>query len=75
MNLTMIGAGYVGLVTGACLADFGHVVTCIDTDAGRISALNEFSTSGRLRVTVATPPATSNRMVEKSMAKLVRYPW
>jgi len=35
----MIGAGYVGLVSGACLADFGHEVTCIDKDEQRISAL------------------------------------
>jgi UDPglucose 6-dehydrogenase len=35
----MIGAGYVGLVSGACFADFGHQVTCIDKDAARIAAL------------------------------------
>src|SRR5271155_5568799 len=35
----MIGAGYVGLVSGACLADFGHHVICIDKDANRIAAL------------------------------------
>jgi UDPglucose 6-dehydrogenase len=40
MRVTMIGAGYVGLVSGACFADFGHHVTCIDKDAGRIAALN-----------------------------------
>src|SRR5580698_6012128 len=40
MRVTMIGAGYVGLVSGACFADFGHDVTCIDKDAGRIAALN-----------------------------------
>ena len=32
MRVVMIGAGYVGLVTGACIADFGHEVTCVDTD-------------------------------------------
>jgi UDPglucose 6-dehydrogenase len=39
MQVTMIGAGYVGLVSSACFADFGHHVTCIDKDAGRIAAL------------------------------------
>jgi UDPglucose 6-dehydrogenase len=35
----MVGAGYVGLVSGACLADFGHEVTCIDKDPAKISSL------------------------------------
>ncbi len=39
MKIAMIGSGYVGLVSGACLADFGHVVTCIDKDTGKIAAL------------------------------------
>ena len=40
MRVTMIGAGYVGLVSGACFADFGHQVTCIDKDAAKVKALN-----------------------------------
>jgi UDPglucose 6-dehydrogenase len=40
MRVTMIGAGYVGLVSGACFADFGHRVTCIDKDAEKVTALN-----------------------------------
>ena len=39
MKITMIGSGYVGLVSGACFADFGHDVTCVDTDAGKIDRL------------------------------------
>ena len=39
MRVAMIGAGYVGLVSGACFADFGHVVCCIDKDAAKIDAL------------------------------------
>ena len=39
MNITMIGAGYVGLVSGACFADFGHNVACVDLDAGKVEAL------------------------------------
>jgi UDPglucose 6-dehydrogenase len=40
MRVAMIGTGYVGLVSGACIADFGHTVTCIDKDARKIEALN-----------------------------------
>jgi UDPglucose 6-dehydrogenase len=39
MNVSIIGTGYVGLVTGACLADFGHSVTCVDRAVSRIDAL------------------------------------
>jgi UDPglucose 6-dehydrogenase len=39
MRIAMIGTGYVGLVSGACFADFGHVVTCVDKDAAKIAAL------------------------------------
>jgi UDPglucose 6-dehydrogenase len=39
MKLTMIGTGYVGLVSGACFADYGHVVTCVDVDEAKIDAL------------------------------------
>jgi UDPglucose 6-dehydrogenase len=39
MRIAMIGTGYVGLVSGACFADFGHHVTCVDKDAGKIDAL------------------------------------
>src|SRR5262247_3587427 len=40
MRIAMIGTGYVGLVSGACVADFGHQVTCVDKDASKIDALN-----------------------------------
>jgi UDPglucose 6-dehydrogenase len=39
MRVAMIGTGYVGLVSGACFADFGHQVTCIDKDARKIASL------------------------------------
>ncbi len=41
MNVVMIGSGYVGLVSGACFAEFGANVTCIDVDKDKIDALNE----------------------------------
>jgi UDPglucose 6-dehydrogenase len=39
MNVVMIGAGYVGLVSGACFAEFGARVTCVDKQEARIDAL------------------------------------
>jgi UDPglucose 6-dehydrogenase len=39
VRIAIIGSGYVGLVSGACFADFGHIATCIDTDAAKIAAL------------------------------------
>jgi UDPglucose 6-dehydrogenase len=39
MRVTMIGAGYVGLVSGACFADFGHIVTCVDKAPEKIKKL------------------------------------
>jgi UDPglucose 6-dehydrogenase len=40
MRIAMIGTGYVGLVSGACFADFGHQVCCIDKDEAKIDGLN-----------------------------------
>jgi UDPglucose 6-dehydrogenase len=39
MRIAMIGSGYVGLVSGACFADFGHDVTCVDKDSAKVAAL------------------------------------
>ena len=39
MRIAMIGTGYVGLVSGTCLADFGHHVTCVDQDEAKIGGL------------------------------------
>ena len=40
MKIAMVGSGYVGLVSGACFADFGHDVVCIDKDPSKIERLN-----------------------------------
>jgi UDPglucose 6-dehydrogenase len=40
MRITMVGTGYVGLVSGACFADFGHQVTCVDKNTDKIAALH-----------------------------------
>jgi UDPglucose 6-dehydrogenase len=41
MHICIIGAGYVGLVTGACFSEFGVFVTCVDKDKGKIKSLNK----------------------------------
>ena len=41
MRVAMIGTGYVGLVSGACFADFGHEVLCIDKDPAKIAKLEQ----------------------------------
>jgi UDPglucose 6-dehydrogenase len=52
MRVAMIGTGYVGLVSGACFADFGHDVTCVDKDTAKIAAL------GRGEVPIYEPGLT-----------------
>src|SRR6476646_6961484 len=41
MRIVMVGAGYVGLVSGACLADFGHEVVCVEVDESKVLGLRE----------------------------------
>ncbi|MGH8603888.1 MAG: hypothetical protein ACREXR_14305, partial [Gammaproteobacteria bacterium] len=41
MKIAMVGSGYVGLVSGACFADFGHDVVCIDKDQSKIDRLHD----------------------------------
>jgi UDPglucose 6-dehydrogenase len=75
MRVAMIGTGYVGLVSGVCFADFGHEVTCVDKDRGKIAALergempiyepglNELvaanARAGRLKFTTELGPAVA----------------
>ena len=41
MRVSVFGTGYVGLVTGACLAEVGHQVVCVDVDVAKIAGLRE----------------------------------
>ena len=76
MNICMVGTGYVGLVTGACLADFGMNVVCVDKDGDKIASLqagrvpiyepgleeviSRNEKAGRLRFTEELGPAVRN---------------
>ena len=60
MHVSVIGAGYVGLVTAACLADVGNVVVCVDVDAGKIEKLN------RSQIPIYEPGL--NQLVERNAA-------
>ena len=78
-NIAVVGTGYVGLVSGACLADFGNNVLCVDTDESKISRLKEGEIpifepgldevvernvkAGRLSFTTNAPEAISNNDV------------
>ncbi len=79
MNLAVIGTGYVGLVSGACFADFGHSVVCVDKDADRIEGLKRAqipfyepglaeivqrnAAAGRLRFTTSVAEAVEASLV------------
>jgi UDPglucose 6-dehydrogenase len=79
MKLTVVGTGYVGLVTGACFAEMGNTVTCVDLDAGKIERLKQGilpihepgldaivadnHKEGRLRFTTSLPQAMSDSNV------------
>ena len=68
MRVAMIGSGYVGLVSGACFADFGHEVTCVDKDTAKIAALNA-RRDADLR---ARPRRTGRRQCESRTAEIHR---
>jgi UDPglucose 6-dehydrogenase len=66
MQITMIGAGYVGLVSGTCFADFGHDVTCIDTNQEKIESLQ----AGRIPI---YEPGLSDLVSRNVRAKRLRF--
>jgi len=75
MRVTMIGAGYVGLVSGACFADFGHTVTCVDKDPGKIERLMLQDYKGARRravepVVTAAPGPSWNAESNRSAVRL-----
>ena len=74
MRIAMIGTGYVGLVSGACLSEFGHNVVCIDKDATKVEALRKGAIpiyEPRLDEVVAANVRAGRLSFETGMAKAV----
>ena len=65
MRIVMIGTGYVGLVSGVCLADFGHEVVCVDNDNAKIEMLN----SGEIPIFEPSLKSLINKNVNASRLK------
>lgn len=65
MRVAMIGAGYVGLVSAACIADFGHHVICVDKDIAKIRALE----LGEIPILRTGP--TGSRALERQRSKAI----
>ena len=63
MRISIIGTGYVGLVSGACLAEVGHDVTCVDVDPAKVEAIN----AGRAPIHEAGLPELLQRTVGRSL--------
>ena len=63
MNITVIGTGYVGLVTGACFSELGVTVTCIDNVAAKIEAIAE-----RRRTPCPSPSGRKLARTDQSIA-------
>ena len=75
MRIAMIGTGYVGLVSGACLSEFGHNVVCVDKEAEKVSALRAGKIpiyEPRLDEVVATNAKAGRLTFEMDIAKAVR---
>lgn len=66
MRIAVIGTGYVGLVSGACFADFGHQVTCVDLDEGKIEALRNGDAHGLTYECVGRPAAADKGAISQA---------
>ena len=75
MRIAVVGTGYVGLVSGTCLAETGVTVTCVDVDASKIDKLNQadsmiFTTENQLKELGDKLPADKKAPIEAALQKL-----
>ena len=75
MRIAVVGTGYVGLVSGTCLAETGVTVTCVDVDASKIDKLNQadsviFQTENQLKELGDKLPADKKAPIEAALQKL-----
>ncbi len=71
MRVVIVGTGYVGLVSGACFADFGHHVTCLDKDGDKIAALRLASHGLKVLKSVCCERSTS-RSLQPALGAAIR---
>ena len=68
MKICMVGAGYVGLVSGACFADLGNTVYCVDKNKDKIDLLN------RNKVPIFEP-GLKELIYNRLLSKIFTFPW
>ncbi len=68
MKVTVFGSGYVGLVTGACLADAGNQVVCVDVDENKIALLRDAMQSGVPLADIEVMPPTLDEIYAHFLA-------
>ena len=69
MRIVMIGTGYVGLVSGACLSEFGHDVVCVDNDTGKIDKTKALVRGGKEPGEIDLPAVGGGRDLPSPKAK------
>ncbi len=72
MKIAMVGSGYVGLVSGACFADFGHDVVCIDKDQAKIDRLLRAGAAPQDAVFISRAPREKGGPIYKAYQDVIK---